>query len=181
MSDRPIVAVFGASGSSPGDGHYEEGVRCGALLAGAGYGVVTGGYGGLMEAVSRGAASEGGHVLGVTAPAAFPGRHSANRFLTEEWRAAHLMERIHELTNVSSAAITMHGSIGTLTELAAAWNLAFVANRAAQTPKPVIAVGGRWSRLVPVLAEQLETDGSLVTVVGTVDEAVEVVRSRVPA
>ncbi len=45
------VAVFGASQSRPGDGHYEEAVRCGELLARAGLTVATGGYGGTMEAV----------------------------------------------------------------------------------------------------------------------------------
>jgi hypothetical protein len=178
MSSQQIVTVFGASKSVPGDGHYEDGERCGRLLAEAGFGVVTGGYGGLMEAVSKGAASAGGHVLGVTAPSIFPGRPGGNAFLTEEWRAAHLMERIHELTEVGVAAITLHGSIGTLTELAAAWNLAFVGQRAGQDPKPIITVGERWASLVPVLADALETDASLVTVVGTVDEAVGVVERR---
>ena len=181
MTRPPIVAVFGASQSQPGDGHYEAGERCGRLLAESGFGVVTGGYGGLMEAVSRGAASVGGHVLGVTAPSIFPGRPGGNEFLDEEWRAAHLMERIHELTDVSVASITLHGSIGTLTELAAAWNLAFVGRRAGSEPKPIVTVGERWATLVPILAERLETDADLVTVVDTVDEAVDVVVNRVPA
>ena len=178
MSHPPIVAVFGASASRPGDGHYEDGERCGRLLAEAGFGVVTGGYGGLMEAVSKGAASVDGHVLGVTAPALFPERPGGNEFLTEEWRAAHLMERIHELTEVSVASIALHGSIGTLTELAAAWNLAFIGRRAGSEPKPVITVGERWAHLVPLLAERLQTEADLVIVAATVDEAVAEVVAR---
>jgi hypothetical protein len=178
MSSERIVAVFGASASRPGDGHYEDGERCGRLLTEAGFGVVTGGYGGLMEAVSKGASAAGGHVLGVTVPSLFPERATGNEFLTEEWRAAHLMERIHELTEVSVASITLHGSIGTLVELAVAWNLAFVGKRAGQDPKPIITVGERWASLVPALAEALETDESLVTVVDTVEEAVGVVEQR---
>ena len=50
-----VVAVFGASVSLPGDQLYEQGVRCGRLLAEAGFGVATGGYAGVMEAVSLGA------------------------------------------------------------------------------------------------------------------------------
>ena len=49
---QPVIAVFGASRAALGDGVYEQGVECGRLLAEAGYSVATGGYGGLMEAVS---------------------------------------------------------------------------------------------------------------------------------
>lgn len=169
------IAVFGASKARPGDGVYEQGVLCGALLADAGFTVVTGGYGGLMEAVSRGARERGGHALGVTAPETFPDRPGPNEFVSEEWRAAHLAERIHELTDVSAACITLPGSLGTLTELAMAWNLAFVSRYSGSTPKPVITVGERWHRLVELLAVELETDRSLVTCVDTVEEAVDAV------
>ena len=51
-----LVAVFGSADSKDGDPRYESARRVGTLLVAAGYGVVTGGYGGVMEAVSRGAA-----------------------------------------------------------------------------------------------------------------------------
>lgn len=176
----PVIAVFGASQSSPGDGYYEAGRECGRLLAEAGYGVVTGGYGGLMEAVSRGATEAGGTALGVTAPSAFPERHGANEFVTTEIRAASLTERIHELVTVSSGAIVLHGSIGTLTELAVAWNIAFIGDRAGRAPHPVVAVGPRWRTIVDDLAETLETNRALVSTVDDVTAAVDVIRQRVP-
>ena len=175
---RPTVAVFGASAAQQGDGQYEEAVRCGALLADAGYAVATGGYAGLMEAVSEGAAGNGGHVIGVTAPSVFRGRDGANVHVTEELRAASLTERIHELIDLSDASITLHGSLGTATELMVAWNLAFVATLSDEQPHPVIAVGPRWRRLISELAEVLETDASLVTCVDTVDQAVAEVQAR---
>ena len=61
-----IVSVFGGSAPKPGSPAYEEAQRCGALLAQAGWTVATGGYRGVMEAVSRGAHEAGGHVIGVT-------------------------------------------------------------------------------------------------------------------
>ncbi len=170
---NPIVTVFGASKAAPGDGVYEIGVRCGELLALAGFGVATGGYGGLMEAVSRGARSEGGEALGVTAPDIFRNRPGANEFVTEEWRAAHLMERIHELTDVGSASIALPGSLGTLTEVAVAWNLAFITRFSGANAKPVVTIGDNWRRLIDHLAVELETDRSLVECVDTVDEAVD--------
>ena len=91
--------------------------------------------------------------------------------------AASLLERIHEMVEVSIASIALPGSLGTATELIVAWNLAFVARFAGAEPKPVIAVGEQWRRLVPLLTSELETDGTLVTLVDTVDEAVQAVAS----
>jgi hypothetical protein len=167
-----VVAVFGASSPRPGDPSYAVGVRCGRLLADAGYAVATGGYAGLMEAVSLGARQAHGRVIGVTVPDVFPNRPAGNEHLTEEMRAATLLERIHELVEVSVASIALPGSLGTATELLVAWNLAYVARFTNAVPKPVIAVGDQWQHLVPLLTKELNTDGSLVTLVDTVDEAV---------
>jgi len=175
-----IIAVFGASKSIPGDGTYEDGVICGRLLAEAGYGVVTGGYGGLMEAVSKGASEAGGRVVGVTVPAVFRDRAGANGFVDEEREAEHLVERIHQLTNISAGTIVLPGSLGTFAELGVAWNLAFVARFSGEEPKPVVTVGPTWHQLVNNLGSQLATDTGLVRCVATADEAVEAIRQAVP-
>ncbi len=170
-----VVAVFGASDVGPGDPTYEIGLRCGRLLADSGFAVATGGYAGLMEAVSRGAREADGRVIGVTVPSVFIDRDGGNPHLTEETRAESLLERIHELAEGSSASIALPGSLGTATELLAAWNLAYVTRYGNSEPKPVVAVGEPWATLVPLLAGTLGTDGSLVTLVSTVEEAVEAV------
>lgn len=171
------VAVFGSSQAQPGESAYANAERLGALLASSQLAVVNGGYAGLMEAVSRGAAGQGGHVVGITAPQTFPGRSGANPWIAEERPHATITERIHDIVSFSDASITMEGSLGTLTELLAAWNTAFVARFSESVPKPVIAVGEPWGSLVPHLAETLATDASLVTTVATVEDAVdEVVR-----
>lgn len=172
----PIIAVFGASRPVPGEPDYEDGVRCGRLLATNGFVVATGGYLGLMEAVSRGAREAGGSVLGITAPSVFPDRTGANAFVTDERPAACLPERLHAITDVSAASIALPGSLGTLTELLLAWNLAYVARFHRGRPKPVITVGERWADLVDRLAVDLDTDRSLVVSVPTVDAAVDTVR-----
>jgi uncharacterized protein (TIGR00725 family) len=173
-----VVAVFGASAVPPDDPIYEQGIRCGRMLAEAGFAVATGGYAGLMEAVSIGASSAGGDVIGVTVPSVFPDRPGGNPHLTHETRTASLVERIRELAETTAAAIALPGSLGTATELLAAWNLAYVTRFGDATPKPVVTVGEPWATLVPLLTEALHTDGSLVTVVPTVDAAVEAVASR---
>src|SRR5579885_3157700 len=62
-----VVTVFGSSRLLPGDPIYEEAQRLGYELARRGLTVCTGGYGGVMEAVSRGAREAGGHTIGITA------------------------------------------------------------------------------------------------------------------
>jgi uncharacterized protein (TIGR00730 family) len=176
-SNSLAVAVFGASGTAPGDGDWEQAQRCGRLLGEAGYAIITGGYGGSMEAASRGAAGAGGHVIGVTAPEVFASRSTANDYVAEEIPAPTLTKRIDVMLDMAAATIALEGSIGTLTELMMAWNVAFVARFSTAAVRPVIAVGERWGRIVPSLSEALGTDGSLVTIVDDVDGAVAAVRS----
>ncbi len=175
-----VVAVLGSSAVVPGDPDYEDGRRVGRLLAEAGFAVATGGYGGLMEAVSAGARDAAGTVIGVTAPSVFPNRSGPNPFLTEERPAAGLIDRYHELVEGSDASIALPGSIGTLTELMVAWNLAFVAPFSGRPAKPVVAVGEVWRRVVSDLSELVGADASLVTCVDGVDEAVAQIARRLP-
>jgi len=177
----PQIAVFGSSRGHPGEADYEAAVRCGTLLAGAGYSVATGGYGGLMEGASRGAAAAGGHVVGVTAPTLFPSRPGANRFVVEERPALTLTGRIGDLVESSAGVIALPGSIGTYTELLVAWNAAFIAALGAGRPRPVVAVGPVWSEMVAAVARRLSTDPALVTCVDDVETAVAAIRERVPA
>ena len=176
----PVVAVFGSSAGRPGEAAYEAARECGRLLAEAGYAVATGGYGGAMEGCSRGAAEAGGRVVGVTAPAAFPGRPGANRWVQVEVPAPTLTERIHLMLNGSAACIALDGSIGTLTELLMAWNLAFVAGLSGAPARPVVAVGPTWAAVVAYLTAAIGSDPAAVTLVPDVVAAVAEVRRRVP-
>lgn len=173
-----VVAVFGASNAEPDSELWTLGHRCGELLAASGCEVATGGYGGLMHAVSAGAASAGGVVHGMTAPLVFPNRSGANPHVTHERPSNTLGTRIADLIESTDAAIALPGSIGTAAELLVAWNYAFVARFAGETPKPIVAVGAPWSDLVPMLATTLDADAGLVTVIDDVDEAVRLVLTR---
>lgn len=172
LEQPETIAVFGASGSRPGDGHYEAGVLCGRLLAEAGYGVATGGYGGTMEAVSLGANQAGGHVIGITAPSVFPGREGVNQHVHEERETASIVNRIGELVDTTAGAMVLWGSIGTAAEMILAWNDAYVAPLADRSSKPIIAVGEPWTDLIPHLEMTLRTDPGFVTVAPDVSTGV---------
>ena len=167
-----VISVFGSSSTPPGSDGWRGAETLGRLLAEGGYAVATGGYGGSMAAVSKGAAEAGGRVIGVTAPDVFKGRPGANRHVTEEIRAPHLLERIHRLTDMSAASIALPGSLGTLTEIMVAWNLAYVAPFAEADAKPLIVVGPRWAEIVSSLADGLGVGLNLVHAVGSVEDAV---------
>ncbi len=60
---RRLVSVIGSGSPSPE--LYAQAREAGRLLALAGFGVVTGGLGGVMEAACRGACDEGGFTMGI--------------------------------------------------------------------------------------------------------------------
>ena len=134
-----LIAVFGSSEPREGDALYEEARQVGRLLAGLGYGVVTGGYGGVMEAASRGAHEAGGHVVGVTC-SIFAAREP-NRFLRERRETADLLGRMGGLVEAASGYIVLHGKSGTLAELTLLWAL----HRAGSLARrPVVLLGAAW-------------------------------------
>jgi uncharacterized protein (TIGR00725 family) len=168
---QPVVVVFGSSRVLPGEPEWEQGVLLGRLLAGSGAAVATGGYGGMMEAVSAGASAVGGRVIAVTAPLVFPHRHGANPHIEEERTAGTISERIHRLVDLADATVAMPGSIGTLAEFLVAWNDAFVRPMSGHVPRPLVAVGPTWRRLVDFLSDGFDADPGFVTCVDSAEEA----------
>src|SRR5215216_3329793 len=90
------ISVFGGSQPREADVAYAEAMELGSLLAQHGHTVLTGGYIGVMEAVSRGAQGAGGHVIGVTCEDIETWRPiKANAWVMEEIRKKTLVERLH--------------------------------------------------------------------------------------
>jgi len=148
MADKPkIITVFGSS--HPQDGHedYAEALELGRALAAAGFAVCTGGYGGVMEAVSRGASESGGHVLGVTS-CFF--RSRPNRWVKEETRMPTWHERLFELVRVGDGFVTCKGGTGTLVELAVVWEML---NKKAMQQRPLVVLGDFWQPIVDRVSE----------------------------
>jgi len=97
---------------------------------------------GCMEAVSRGAAESGGHVIGITCNEIEAWRPVLpNAWVQEEWRYASLHERMIALIQGSAAAIALPGGPGTLAELSLMWTLLLTG---AISPRALILVGPGW-------------------------------------
>jgi uncharacterized protein (TIGR00730 family) len=134
------ITVFG--GSTPTRTDYEQAEILGRLLGEAGHTVLTGGYIGTMEAVSKGAAEAGAHVIGVTCEQIENWRPvGRNKWVIEERKYRTLGERLFALIEECEAAIALPGGPGTLTEISLTWNLLLTE---AIPARPLILVGHGW-------------------------------------
>ena len=148
MNAQPkIVTVFGSSRPEEGHPDYTEAMDLGRTLASAGFAVCTGGYGGVMEAVSRGARESGGHVLAVTASFF---RSRANRWVEKETRVDTWQERLFELVRLGDGYVACKGGTGTLVELAVVWEML---NKKAMDPRPFVVLGDFWQPILERVRE----------------------------
>src|SRR6185437_3496611 len=142
-----IVTIFGSSRPVEGDAHYVEALALGAALAAKGLELCSGGYGGVMEAVSRGAKESGGRTLAVTAEF-FKAR--ANRWVEEEIRVRTWQERLFELVERGHGYVACPGGTGTLVELAVVWEML---NKGAMKRKPLVVLGDFWQPIIERVRE----------------------------
>ena len=111
---RFTVGVLGSARLGSDDERWELARRVGAALAGRGWSVMTGGYGGLMEAAASGAASRGGHILGLPMRSwhnLSPNPHASELLWCDSYpeRLGHLLD--------CDAMVALDGGIGTIAEL----------------------------------------------------------------
>jgi len=169
------VTVFGSSMPRPGETTYQAAMALGQILAKDGHTVLTGGYAGTMEAVSRGAAEAGGHVIGVTCAEIERWRSdtAVNAWVKEEWRRPTLQARLMTLIDHCEAALALPGGVGTLLEVCMMWNRLIIK---AIPPRPLILIGTGWkTTLQSFLDEQgqyvVEADRRWLAFVDTPEEA----------
>ena len=173
---RTRITVFGGSQPKPGDPIYQDAQHLGSLLAKNGYVLITGGYIGTMEALSRGAAESGGHVIGVTCDQIEAWRSvKANSWVKEEWHYTSLKDRLFALIENCDAFLALPGGVGTLAEIILAWNLLLTQ---ILPPRPLILIGSGWQATIDnFLAEQgnyiPENQRHWVACVADVDSAVK--------
>ena len=137
-----IITVFGGSAPKPEEKAYSDARQVGRLIAKRGHSVMTGGYIGTMEAVSRGASEAGGHVIGVVCDEIEAWRDvRPNQWVEEEWRFPTLKERLNALIERCDIAFALPGGVGTMTEISLMWNQLIIK---AIPPRPLILIGSGW-------------------------------------
>jgi uncharacterized protein (TIGR00730 family) len=143
MAEEKIITVFGSSRPREGEVDYEEARALGRALAQSGFAVCSGGYGGVMAGVSRGAKEAGGKTYGVTAE--FFSAAKVNAWIDVEVRMVTWQERLFELIRLAHGFVTCKGGTGTLVELAVVWEML---NKSVMQPKPFAALGDFWQPII---------------------------------
>jgi uncharacterized protein (TIGR00730 family) len=146
-ANAKVITVFGSSRPENGHADYAEALELGRALAAAGFAVCTGGYSGVMEAVSRGARESGGRVLAVTSSFF---RARANRWVEEETRVPTWQERLFELVRIGDGSVACKGGTGTLVELAVVWEML---NKRAMDHRPFVVLGDFWQPILDRVRE----------------------------
>src|SRR5581483_2402541 len=151
------VTVFGSARTPPAHPHYAMVRSIAAALGRAGYAVITGGGGGLMEAANRGARDAGAISVGCNIE--LPHEQRFNEHLDISLTFRHFFARKVMFVRFASAFVIAPGGFGTLDEL-------FEALTLIQTGTirhfPVILLGDeRWDGLVDWLEKSVQSAGRI--------------------
>lgn len=143
------VAVFGSAFPVEDDDQYKSAYKLGSLLAENNFNVLTGGYLGIMEAVSKGVYEKGGEAVGVTLSYI---NSPGNKYLSRKIICNSLFERIQTLIDNADGFVILQGGTGTLLELAAVWE--FI-NKKLILPKPAACFSSLWKEVGNLINSQL--------------------------
>jgi len=154
----PCVSVFGSARTQPENPYYQKAVETSRLLVESGYGVITGGGPGIMEAGNKGAAEGKGRSVGLNI--VLPFEQSSNQYVNHPVDFDYFFVRKVMFVKYTQGFITFPGGFGTLDEL-------FEALTLMQTKKidmkPVVLFGTEyWSGMVKWIEEvMLNKEGNI--------------------
>ncbi len=177
----PCVRIFGSARTKPDHEYYLLGEEIAQKLTRKGYGVITGGGPGIMEAGNKGARATGGKSVGLNIVLPFEQTHNPYIDLDKLMNFDYFFVRKVMFLKYAQGFVVLPGGFGTLDEL-------FEALTLIQTKKvaqfPVVLVGSQfWTGLVDWIKEVMlkkeqnihEDDLLLFSVVDTADEAVNAI------
>ncbi|MGL4631102.1 MAG: TIGR00730 family Rossman fold protein [Leadbetterella sp.] len=176
----PSVSIFGSARTKPENHFYKLGEEIASKLVTKGYGVITGGGPGIMEAGNKGAQSKGGKSIGLNIVLPFEQVPNPYVDLDKSINFDYFFARKVCFIKYSQGFIVLPGGFGTLDEL-------FEALTLIQTKKigrfPIVLVGtkywgGMWEWIKTTMIEEgniSEEDLKLVKLVDTADDAVSVI------
>ena len=177
----PCVSVFGSARTKPDNEYYKQAEEIGYLLTQKGYGVITGGGPGIMEAANKGANRGDGKSVGLNIE--LPFEQSANHYIDNDKliNFDYFFVRKVMFVKYAQGFIVLPGGVGTLDEL-------FEAITLIQTNKigkfPIVLVGKTyWDGLIDWIKVVLldkeknisKKDLKLINIVDTPVEAVEII------
>jgi uncharacterized protein (TIGR00730 family) len=147
--DRHLVTVFGGSRCGPDSPEYAQALELGRLLVESGFDVCSGGYYGVMEAISRGAHEAGGHVTGFTMNQF---KAAPNSYLRKIVPSRDFYERLQGLIPQSVGYVALRGGMGTVTEISLVWNQLQTGVLAS---RPLVLLGACWPSIIACMRQHL--------------------------
>jgi uncharacterized protein (TIGR00730 family) len=178
--EQPCVTVFGSARFAEDHRYYDLARQIGRRLATAGFAVMTGGGGGIMEAANRGAWEAGGLSLGCNIQ--LPKEQKPNPYLHKFIEFEHFFARKVMLVKYSCAFIVMPGGFGTLDE---AFEIATLMQTRKLEQFPLIAVGDDfWNQFADFMRDAMIKEGTVsaqevefIRRANTADEVMAVIRA----
>ena len=177
----PCVSIYGSARTGPETKVYKDAQKIASLLSESGYGVITGGGPGVMEAGNRGAHDTGGPSVGLNIELPFEQRENPYIDRDKSIDFDYFFVRKVMFVKYSQGFIVMPGGFGTMDEL-------FEALTLLQTGKlnsrPIVLYDSKfWSGLVEWFKDTMldkyktisYTDPNLFSIVDTPEEAVKVI------
>ena len=180
---RGCVSIFGSARALPDSPVYQDTVDIARLLALSGYGIITGGGPGLMEAGNKGAVEGGGESVGLHIH--LPHEQHVNPYVKTRCNFRYFFIRKLMFVKYATAYVVMPGGMGTIDEFFEAFVLAQTKR---MQPFPIILYGSEfWGGLLDWIRQTMVRDGyirenelELLTVKDTPQEVVDFIKLHVP-
>jgi uncharacterized protein (TIGR00730 family) len=142
----PCISIFGSARTTPSDPYYELSVDIAKRLAEEGFGIISGGGPGIMEAANKGAQLGSGKSVGLNID--LPFEQHANPFIDREGNLnfEYFFVRKTMFTKYSQGFVMMPGGFGTMDEF---FEVATLIQTGKMSQVPLILVGSDyWSGLL---------------------------------
>lgn len=174
----PCISIFGSARVKPGSKYYELAVKAATAISENGFGIITGGGPGIMEAANKGAFNNDGKSVGLGID--LPKEQGVNRYVSPNYviNFKYFFVRKVMFVKYAQGFIVLPGGFGTLDEL-------FETLTLIQTEKimkiPIVLIGKEyWEGLIGWIKNQLiengyihENDLDIFYLTDDVDDAVE--------
>lgn len=180
---QPSISIFGSARTKPGSKYYELASSMARLLTEEGYGVITGGGPGIMEAANKGAYMNKGTSIGLNIDLPFEQSHNAYIDPDKVLNHRYFFVRKVMFVKYAQAFIVMPGGFGTLDEL---FEVLTLIQTKKITPVPIVLMGSEfWTGMrewiETTMKEDFETispkDMDLLPIVDTPEEALKLIKS----
>lgn len=137
----PCISIFGSARTKPGTFYYDLATKIAARLSEEGYGIITGGGPGIMEAGNKGAWMKNGTSVGLNIDLPFEQSH--NPFIAPALNLKHRYFFVRKVMFVKYAQgfVVMPGGFGTLDEI---FEVLTLVQTKKITPVPIVLVGSEF-------------------------------------